>query len=153
MEEPDTRAWLLTACSALACCAGASVVLIDLLPWKHFSIRSNPSFLAACLSLSFSVLMFSSARLFGESIAYLERGYGKNPYFIIIASFSAGFLICYYLFKFLHHFIPHRTVNCDDDTEDDDEVPHENGYGSGSSGATLLDETEANIGINNGKGL
>ncbi|EWC47064.1 hypothetical protein DRE_03826 [Drechslerella stenobrocha 248] len=140
MEDRDARAWMLTACSALACCAGASVILIDLLPWKHFSIQSNSSFLAACLSLSFSVLSFSSARLFGEAVAYLTRGYGNNPYYIIMVSFSAGFLVCYYLFKFLHRFIPHRTVNCDDDSENDEgshDKLHRNGYQSGSSEATL----------------
>ncbi|KAK6348240.1 hypothetical protein TWF718_006049 [Orbilia javanica] len=136
LEEPDARAWLLTVCSALACCAGASVIFIDLLPWKHFSIQSNSTFLAACLSLSFSVLLFSSARLFGEAITYLERGYGDNPYYIIMVSFSAGFLVCYYLFKFAHRFIPHRTVNCDDDSEDDELT---NGFGSVSSGATAVD--------------
>ncbi|KAK6358303.1 hypothetical protein TWF730_007650 [Orbilia blumenaviensis] len=141
MDEPDARAWVLTLCSALACCAGASVIFIDLLPWKRFSIQSNSTFLAACLSLSFSVLLFSSARLFGEAITYLERGYGANPYYIIILSFSAGFLVCYYLFKFLHRFIPHRTVNCDDDDSDDndnDDKPLQNGHSSGSNGDTVV---------------
>ncbi|RVD85653.1 uncharacterized protein DFL_003966 [Arthrobotrys flagrans] len=153
MEEPDARAWLLTVCSALACCAGASVVFIDLLPWKHFSIQSNSTFLAACLSLSFSVLLFSSARLFGEAITYLKRGYGDNPYYIIMVSFSAGFLVCYYLFKFLHRFIPHRTVNCDDDSEDDDDKLLTSGFGSVSSGATAVDHdhSTSNLKANNGK--
>ncbi|KAF3913631.1 hypothetical protein ABW21_db0203165 [Orbilia brochopaga] len=146
MEERDARGWVLTLCSGLACCAGASIVFIDLLPWRHFSIRSNSSFLAACLSLSFSVLSFSSARLFGEAVAYLERGSRTNPYYIVMVSFSAGFLICYYLFKFLHRFIPHRTVHCDDeDSEDDDgDKLRPNGYGSGSSGATLAEQGHSN---------
>ena len=97
--------------------------------------------------------MFSSARLFGESITYLERGYGKNPYYIIVASFSSGFLVCYYLFKFLHRFIPHRTVNCDDDSEDDDDKPYENGYGSNGSGATLTNGADLNAGFKNGNGM
>ncbi|KAK6501576.1 hypothetical protein TWF481_009411 [Arthrobotrys musiformis] len=154
MEEPDARAWVLTVCSALACCAGASVIFIDLLPWKHFSIQSNSTFLAACLSLSFSVLLFSSARLFGEAITYLERGYGENPYYILMVSFSAGFLVCYYLFKFLHRFIPHRTVSCDDDSEDDDDKPIlANGFGSVSSGATAVGHDHGTPGLeaNNGK--
>ncbi|KAF3309610.1 hypothetical protein TWF173_010699 [Orbilia oligospora] len=153
MDEPDARAWVLTICSALACCAGASVIFIDLLPWKHFSIQSNSTFLAACLSLSFSVLLFSSARLFGEAITYLERGYGNNPYYIIMVSFSAGFLVCYYLFKFLHRFIPHRTVSCDDDSEDDDDKPLASGFGSVSSGATAVDHDHgtSNLKANNGK--
>ncbi|KAK6517992.1 hypothetical protein TWF506_005157 [Arthrobotrys conoides] len=153
MDEPDARAWLLTICSALACCAGASVIFIDLLPWKHFSIQSNSTFLAACLSLSFSVLLFSSARLFGEAITYLERGYGDNPYYVIMVSFSAGFLICYYLFKFLHRFIPHRTVSCDDDSEDDDDKPLSHGFGSELSGATAVDHHHgtSNLKVNSGK--
>ncbi|KAK6341295.1 hypothetical protein TWF696_008374 [Orbilia brochopaga] len=159
MSGRDARGWVLTACSGLACCAGASIVFIDLLPWKHFSIRSNSSFLAACLSLSFSVLSFSSARLFGEAVAYLKRGYGKNPYYIIMVSFSAGFLICYYLFKFLHRFIPHRTVNCDDEDSDvedgdDDEDKHRpNGYGSSSSGTTLAHQNDSNGRLSSAKAI
>lgn len=60
--DNDTRGWILSAFSGLACILGASVVCIDLvirlIPGKrHFQIQESNAFLASSLSLSFGVMV------------------------------------------------------------------------------------------------
>ncbi len=60
--DNDTRGWLMSGFSGLACILGASVICVDipirLIPSKrHFRIQESNAFLACSLSLSFGVMV------------------------------------------------------------------------------------------------
>jgi hypothetical protein len=66
----DTRGWILTGLSAIACMFGASLICIDLilrrLPGqRNFKIEESNAFLSSSLSLSFGV-MVSIDHIFGQ---------------------------------------------------------------------------------------
>jgi hypothetical protein len=60
--ENDTRGWIMTCISGVACVIGASIVCIDIVVrqfpgMEKFSIAESDAFLSASLSLSFGVMV------------------------------------------------------------------------------------------------
>ncbi|KAF2836672.1 hypothetical protein M501DRAFT_938977 [Patellaria atrata CBS 101060] len=62
--DNDTRGWIMTALSGIACTLGASVICVDLIVRqfpgkKDFRIQDSNVFLSSSLSLSFGVMVKS----------------------------------------------------------------------------------------------
>jgi ZIP family zinc transporter len=60
--DNDTRGWIMTIVSGIACVAGASIICIDILvrqipSQRKFRIQESSVFLASSLSLSFGVMV------------------------------------------------------------------------------------------------
>ena len=58
----DTRGWIMTCVSGIACVVGSSIICVDLIiqriPSKrNFRIQDSDTFLSASLSLSFGVMV------------------------------------------------------------------------------------------------
>ncbi|KAI8187189.1 hypothetical protein KHU50_006926 [Colletotrichum sp. SAR 10_65] len=63
--DNDTRGWIMSIVSGIACIVGASVICIDILVrWlpgqRNFRIQESNVFLASSLSLSFGVMLYSA---------------------------------------------------------------------------------------------
>ena len=60
--DNDTRGWIMTCVSGIACVVGSSIICVDLIvqriPSKQdFRIQDSDAFLSASLSLSFGVMV------------------------------------------------------------------------------------------------
>ncbi|RMZ88031.1 hypothetical protein DV736_g4742, partial [Chaetothyriales sp. CBS 134916] len=136
--DNDTRGWIMTCISAVACVLGASIIYIDLVVrlfpgGQNFSIAESDSFLSASLSLSFGVMLFSSLySMLPQSKKYLiDGGYSpRDASFLLIGLFIAGVVVIRLLSSVLHQFMPSHVVDCDH-THDEDEI--KNGGGDGDS--------------------
>ncbi|KAF2235803.1 hypothetical protein EV356DRAFT_499467 [Viridothelium virens] len=123
----DTRGWILTCISAIACIIGSLIICVDVIvrfiPGKrNFKIEENNSFLSSSLSLSFGVMLFSSLNsMLPSARESLEKG-GLSPKpasWTLIACFlggAAGIQIVSYLF---HRALPSHIVDCDHSHDDD----------------------------------
>ena len=65
--ENDTRGWIMTCISGVACIIGASIVCVDIAVrqfpgMEKFSITESDAFLSASLSLSFGVMVGDPVR-------------------------------------------------------------------------------------------
>ncbi|MCJ1386573.1 hypothetical protein MMC17_009699 [Xylographa soralifera] len=127
--DNDTRGWIMTSVSGIACVFGASIICVDLiiqyLPGKrNFRIQDSNAFLSSSLSLSFGVMLFSA--LYGmlpSAKNYLVKG-GYSPQeaaYILIGSFLAGVIGIQIVSRVLHHYIPSHIVDCDHTHEENDE--------------------------------
>jgi hypothetical protein len=61
--ENDTRGWIMTCISGVACVIGASIICVDIVVrqfpgMEKFSITESDAFLSASLSLSFGVMVW-----------------------------------------------------------------------------------------------
>jgi hypothetical protein len=66
--ENDTRGWIMTCISGVACVIGASIVCVDVVVrqfpgMEKFSIAESDAFLSASLSLSFGVMVRDPVRM------------------------------------------------------------------------------------------
>ncbi|KAH7061136.1 ZIP family zinc transporter [Macrophomina phaseolina] len=150
--DNDTRGWIMTAMSGIACVLGASVICIDvivrLFPGKkNFRVQDSNVFLSASLSLSFGVMLFSSLySMLPSAKNSLQKG-GHSPKaaaWILIACFLGGVVGIQFISRLIHQFIPSHVVDCDH-THDDEEAakqgqdldkttgPHEHDHGNGLS--------------------
>ncbi|KAL1891675.1 Zinc transporter [Ceratocystis pirilliformis] len=117
----DTRGWIMCIVSALACVLGASIICVDLLTahvprWRSFRIQQSDTFLAASLSLSFGVMIFSSLfSILPSSRKYLESSglSDTSAGLAMISSFGIGVVGIGAVSRFLHHFMPSHVVECD----------------------------------------
>ena len=60
--DNDTRGWIMTCISGVACVIGASIICVDIVVrqfpgMQKFSITESDTFLSASLSLSFGVMV------------------------------------------------------------------------------------------------
>ncbi|KIV91854.1 hypothetical protein PV10_06347 [Exophiala mesophila] len=134
--DNDTRGWIMTCISGVACIFGASIICVDLVVrhiprYRDFSISESDVFLSASLSLSFGVMLFSSLySMLPQSKAYLEdAGYSpRAASYLLIGLFLAGVVGIQILSRAMHRFIPSHVVDCDHNHEDqevDQKAPEE----------------------------
>ncbi|THV49698.1 hypothetical protein BGAL_0183g00170 [Botrytis galanthina] len=117
----DMRGWIMAIISGIACVIGSCIICIDLLiryipSKKNFRIQDNNAFLAASLSLSFGVMIFSSLySMLPSSKKYLmEGGYtARAAAWTLLACFAAGFIGIQIVSRLMHQFIPSHVSHCD----------------------------------------
>lgn len=71
MLDNDTRGWIMSCVSGIACVVGSSIICVDLIiqciPTKrNFRIQDSDAFLSASLSLSFGVMVSALMRSQGS---------------------------------------------------------------------------------------
>ncbi|KAK7517276.1 ZIP family zinc transporter [Phyllosticta citriasiana] len=129
--DNDTRGWIMTVMSGVACTLGASIICVDiiirLLPGqRNFKIQDSNAFLSCSLSLSFGVMLFSSlSSMLPSAKNSLQRG-GHSPKssaWILIACFLGGVIGIQILSRIMHQFMPSHVVDCDH--SHDEEAPKE----------------------------
>ncbi|KAI9691732.1 MAG: hypothetical protein M1822_007804 [Bathelium mastoideum] len=163
----DTRGWILTCISAIACIIGSLVICVDVIvrqfPGKrNFKIEENNSFLSSSLSLSFGVMLFSSlnSMLPSAKDSLQQSGFPPRPAsFILLACFLGGAAGIQIVSSLFHRFLPSHVVDCDhshDDeamkSEDDHEhydeghhgVPHQHHHAHDVMHASAPDMSSAN---------
>ncbi|OAG37066.1 hypothetical protein AYO21_08714 [Fonsecaea monophora] len=127
--DNDTRGWIMTCISGIACVIGSSIICIDIVArqfpvWRHFSISESDGFLSASLSLSFGVMLFSALySMLPQSKTYFkDAGYSaRAASYLLIGLFLAGVIGIQIFSRALHHFIPSHVVDCDH-THDEEEA-------------------------------
>ncbi|PHH82671.1 hypothetical protein CDD82_5211 [Ophiocordyceps australis] len=125
--DNDTRGWIMSIVSGIACVFGASIICVDvvvrLFPGKHnFRIQESSIFLACSLSLSFGVMLFSSLySMLPESRQYLkDKGWAdQSAGFVMMGCFIGGFIGIQAISRFLHQYMPSHVVDCDHSHDDD----------------------------------
>ena len=107
---------------------GASIICVDLLiqrfPGKrHFRIQDSNIFLAASLSLSFGVMLYSSLNsMLPSAQKYLSDG-GASPSvsaWVTIACFLGGIVGIRFVSRIIHSYIPSHVVDCDHTHDEQD---------------------------------
>ncbi|KAF5129688.1 Zinc-regulated transporter 3 [Metarhizium anisopliae] len=119
--DNDTRGWIMSVVSGIACIFGASIVCVDFIvrqfPGKRsFRIQESNIFLACSLSLSFGVMMFSALySMLPESRDYLRKdAWADQPAgFVVMACFIGGFFGIQAVSRLLHRHMPSHVVDCD----------------------------------------
>ncbi|KAE9568826.1 hypothetical protein CGMCC3_g15018 [Colletotrichum fructicola] len=119
--DNDTRGWIMSIVSGIACIVGASVICIDILVrWlpgqRNFRIQESNVFLASSLSLSFGVMLYSALNsMLPSSKQYLkEDGYqDQKAGFIMMGCFVGGFFGIQVISRLLHQYMPSHVVDCD----------------------------------------
>ncbi|EQB47149.1 Zinc-regulated transporter 3 [Colletotrichum gloeosporioides] len=119
--DNDTRGWIMSIVSGIACIVGASAICIDilvrLLPGqRNFRIQESNVFLASSLSLSFGVMLYSALNsMLPSSKQYLkEDGYqDQKAGFIMMGCFIGGFFGIQVISRLLHQYMPSHVVDCD----------------------------------------
>ncbi|KAM3073713.1 Zinc transporter [Clarireedia jacksonii] len=119
--DNDARGWVMSVVSGVACVIGSCIICVDILircfPSKrNFRIQDSNAFLAASLSLSFGVMIFSSLySMLPSSKKYLIRGGYSNSVaaWILLGCFTGGFIGIQIISRLLHHYIPSHVVDCD----------------------------------------
>jgi len=148
--DNDTRGWIMSVVSGIACIVGASIICVDVLvryiPSKrNFKIQESEAFMASSLSLSFGVMIFSALySILPNSKKYLiSSGYAPSTAgWILLAGFVGGFFGIQIISRFFHRFMPSHVVDCDHTHE---EVAHDHhghhshhGQSRGNSHASRL---------------
>ncbi|KAF2456355.1 ZIP zinc transporter-domain-containing protein [Lineolata rhizophorae] len=119
--DNDTRGWIMTALSGVACVLGSSIICVDLLirlipGKKNFKIQDSNPFLSSSLSLSFGVMLFSSLySMLPSAKSSLQKG-GHSPKaaaWILIACFIGGVIGIQVVSRILHRYMPSHVVDCD----------------------------------------
>ncbi|KAL2064061.1 hypothetical protein VTL71DRAFT_4555 [Oculimacula yallundae] len=158
--DNDTRGWIMSVVSGIACIIGASIVCVDivirLIPSKrNFRIQESDAFMASSLSLSFGVMIFSALySILPNSKKYLiESGYTpSNAAWILLAGFVGGFCGIQILSRFLHRFIPSHVVDCDHTHEEAAHDHHDHdGRSRGTSHASRHRHRHPSHAAENGK--
>ncbi|KUJ07100.1 Zip-domain-containing protein [Mollisia scopiformis] len=138
--DNDTRGWIMCVVSGIACVLGASIICVDVLiryipSMRNFKIQESGAFLAASMSLSFGVMLFSALySMLPSSKKYLILS-GFTPSaaaWILLAGFLGGFVGIQIVSRFLHHYMPSHAVGCDHTHEEghhDHDHSHTNGKG------------------------
>ncbi|GAB7340112.1 hypothetical protein MBLNU457_6598t1 [Dothideomycetes sp. NU457] len=117
----DTRGWIMTCISGIACVLGASIICADIIVrhfpgMKNFRIQDSDAFLSSSLSLSFGVMLFSAlyTMLPSAKRSLQEGGFSpKAAAWTLIACFLGGVIGIQIISKVLHHFIPSYVVECE----------------------------------------
>lgn len=122
----DARGWIMCITSGVACLLGATIICVDALirnipSQKDFKIQKSSGFLAASLSLSFGVMIFSAlGNMLPASKQYLIKGGFSTQAagWTLLACFTIGMISIQIISSFLHGRIPSHAVNCDHIHED-----------------------------------
>ncbi|KAF6842880.1 Zinc-regulated transporter 3 [Colletotrichum musicola] len=119
--DNDTRGWIMSIVSGIACVVGASIICVDVfvryLPGKrNFRIQDSNVFLASSLSLSFGVMLYSalnsmlpSAKQYVKEDGFRDHSAG----FIVMGCFAGGFFGIQVISRLLHQYMPSHVVDCD----------------------------------------
>ncbi|PSK53170.1 hypothetical protein B9Z65_3370 [Elsinoe australis] len=135
----DTRGWIMTSISGVACVFGASIICVDIIVrqfpgQKNFRIQDSDRFLSASLSLSFGVMLFSALyKMLPSAKNSLHEG-GMSPKaaaWVLIICFIGGAVGIQILSRIMHHHIPTHAVNCehthDEEHQKEDDHDHRAG--------------------------
>lgn len=162
--DNDTRGWLMCLLSGIACVVGASIICVDILvqliPSKRdFRIQDSNAFLAASMSLSFGVMIFSALySILPSSKKYLIQSdfSDSNAAWILLGCFIGGFGGIQLISKYLAHSHASNVVDCNHshkDIHDHDEPQgrrsshahhhdgHENGHSHLATKGTTTEST------------
>ncbi|KAI9830096.1 MAG: hypothetical protein M1826_005089 [Phylliscum demangeonii] len=126
--DNDTRGWIMTGVSGIACVVGASIICIDILVQrfprgKNFRIQDSHAFLSASLSLSFGVMLFSAlySMLPSANKSLIRGGFSPRAAACLgMGCFIGGVIAIQMLSRFLHRYIPSEIVDCHDDHDDEE---------------------------------
>ncbi|KAL1964969.1 hypothetical protein VTN77DRAFT_6169 [Rasamsonia byssochlamydoides] len=121
LDDNDTRGWVMSTVSGVACIVGSSIICVDLI-WRqcccckrHWSITTNNAFLSASLSLSAGVMLFSSLySMLPTAMKYLIRaGLSKAASaYAMTGLFLSGVIVIRIVSAFIHRYIPSHIVDC-----------------------------------------
>ncbi|KAK3494627.1 Zinc/iron permease [Neurospora hispaniola] len=134
--DNDTRGWILTVVSGLACILGSTIICVDV-PIRFFNIKSKFSiqgsnvFISGSLSLSFGVMIFSALfSMLPSALRYLttEGRDEKTAGLINMGCYIAGFFGIQVVSRVLHRFIPSHVVGCDHSHNPHANVQHQPHY-------------------------
>ncbi|EXJ92964.1 hypothetical protein A1O3_01520 [Capronia epimyces CBS 606.96] len=128
--DNDTRGWIMTCISGIACVLGATIICVDIVVrrfprWHDFSIAESDGFLSASLSLSFGVMLFSSLySMLPQSKTYLkDAGYSpRAASFLLIGLFLGGVVGIRVLSLMIHRLLPSHVVDCDHSHDDEENL-------------------------------
>ncbi|KAG9257246.1 ZIP zinc transporter [Emericellopsis atlantica] len=117
----DARGWIMCIISGIACVFGAAIICVDalvrLFPGKHnFRIAESNVFLAASLSLSFGVMLFSAIySMLPEAKDYLKKDNwsDQNAGLVMMGGFVVGFFGIQIISRLVHQYMPSHVVDCD----------------------------------------
>jgi ZIP family zinc transporter len=135
--DNDTRGWIMCIVSGIACVFGAAIICVDslvrLFPgMRNFRIQDSNAFLAASLSLSFGVMLYSSLHsMLPEAENNIkDAGWDKQSATLLAnGCLIAGFGGIQVISRILHQFMPSHVVDCDHSHQesvasDDHSNPH-----------------------------
>ncbi|KAI9791120.1 MAG: hypothetical protein M1816_004351 [Peltula sp. TS41687] len=131
--DNDTRGWIMSSVSGIACVLGSSIICVDFLvrlfPGKKaFKIQNSNEFLSASLSLSFGVMLFSALySMLPSANTSLQRA-GFSPRasaYLVIGYFIGGVIVIQVVSRILHRYMPSEVIDCDHIHEPNDKE----GYG------------------------
>ncbi|KAH7416872.1 ZIP zinc transporter [Cadophora sp. MPI-SDFR-AT-0126] len=130
--DNDTRGWILSILSGIACILGASIICVDILirciPSKrNFRIQESEAFMASSLSLSFGVMIFSALySILPNSKKYLiNSGYAPSTAgWILLAGFVGGVCGIQIISRLFHRLAPSHVVDCNHSHEEAAHNPH-----------------------------
>ncbi|KAF2144164.1 uncharacterized protein K452DRAFT_316899 [Aplosporella prunicola CBS 121167] len=119
--DNDTRGWIMTALSGIACIIGASIICVDILirlipSQRNFRIQDSNAFLSCSFSLTFGLMLFLSLfSVLGSAKSSLQKGGFslKGAAWTLIACFLAGVIGIQWVSNILHRFMPTHVVDCD----------------------------------------
>ncbi|KAK2004911.1 ZIP zinc transporter [Colletotrichum falcatum] len=119
--DNDTRGWIMSIVSGMACVLGASIICVDLLVRyipgrRNFRIQDSSGFLACSLSLSFGVMLYSALNnMLPSAKKYLKDDGFQDQLagFLIMACFVGGFVGIQVISRLLHQYMPSHVVDCD----------------------------------------
>ncbi|KAL1988458.1 hypothetical protein VTN96DRAFT_9513 [Rasamsonia emersonii] len=122
IDENDTRGWVMSTVSGVACILGASIICVDLVlhrcashKHRHFHITSSNAFLSASLSLSSGVMLFSSLySMLPTAMKYLIRAglSDATSAYTLTGLFLGGVIVIRIISSFIHRYIPSHIVDC-----------------------------------------
>ncbi|OJD16767.1 hypothetical protein AJ78_03105 [Emergomyces pasteurianus Ep9510] len=118
--DNDTRGWIMSCVSGVACMLGSSIICVDVIArscfgLKNFKIADSTVFLASSLSLSSGVLLFTSlySMLPTSKVYFIKAGLSPSTATsALIGLFLAGVVIIQLISSFIHHHIPSHVVDC-----------------------------------------
>ncbi|KAK2032707.1 ZIP zinc transporter [Colletotrichum zoysiae] len=119
--DNDTRGWIMSIVSGMACVVGASIICVDLLVRylpgrRNFRIQDSNGFLACSLSLSFGVMLYSALNsMLPSAKKYLKDDGFQDQLagFLMMACFIGGFVGIQVISRLLHQYMPSHVVDCD----------------------------------------
>ncbi|KAF2218718.1 Zinc/iron permease [Elsinoe ampelina] len=132
----DTRGWIMTSISGVACVLGAAIICADIIVRqfpgkKDFRIQDSDAFLSASLSLSFGVMLFSALYKMLPSAKNSLHESGMSPKvaaWVLIICFIGGAAGIQLVSRVLHHYIPSHVVDCEHTHDEEDQKEHSHSH-------------------------
>ncbi|KMP00712.1 zinc transporter zupT [Coccidioides immitis RMSCC 2394] len=128
--DNDTRGWVMSCVSGVACVLGSTIICVDIVArnWfgkRNFQISDSDVFLSSSMSLSAGVLLFTSLfSMLPTSKEYLIRaGYSSGmAAFMLIGLFLLGVIVIKIVSGWIHSHIPSHVVACAHTHEEDGKI-------------------------------